>query len=156
LLRVEKAIKESLARAGYREGDNLIIERRYAEGNLERLPALADELVRLRVELIMTTFNETTIAAQRATRTTPIVMTTGSFPVENGFIQSHARPGGNITGLDSWPAATLSEKFFQLLKMALPDAKVVANLWGDTSPGGSRHFGTDFGRRMAEQVGLSI
>jgi putative ABC transport system substrate-binding protein len=151
-----KVIMASLARAGYKEGDNLVVERRHAGGKLELLPTLAEELVGLKVELILTTFNEVTSAAQRATRTIPIVMLLGSYPVQNGFIQSQARPGGNITGLDTWPAATLTEKRYQLLKLAVPNAKVVADLWGETTSGAGRALGADFGERIAAQIGLSI
>jgi len=154
--RARKAITDSLARINYKEGDNLIIEWRFAENKPERLPELAEELVRIKVELIITTFNPATLAVRNATRTIPIVMLIGSYPVENGFIASHARPGGNITGFDTWPRATLTEKWYQILKLAVPNAKVVVNLQGETTTGAGSALGGDFDRRLAEQMGLSV
>ena len=154
--RARKVILDSLARLGYKEGDNLIIEWRFAENKPGRLRDLAEELVRSKVELIMTTFNPATIAARNATRAIPIVMLVGSYPVENGFIAKHGRPGGNITGLDTWSASALTEKWYQVLKFAIPDAKVVVNLWGETSTGHGQALGRDFHRKLAQRVGLSL
>ena len=83
------------------EGKNIVIEYRYAEGKLDRLPALAAELVRLKVDVIVTGGPDSTRAAKEATATIPIVMTQDTDPVGNGFVASLARPGGNITGLST-------------------------------------------------------
>ena len=92
------ALSGGLSDLGYVEGRNIVFERRYADGSLERLPALADELVRLRVDVIVAGTNPTIAAAKRATTTIPIVMVNAVDPVGAGFIASLARPGGNITG----------------------------------------------------------
>jgi putative ABC transport system substrate-binding protein len=94
------ALSEGLRDLGYVEGRNIIFERRYADGRLERLPDLAAELVRLRVDVIVATTNPSIAAAKRATATIPIVMTNATDPVAAGFIASLARPGGNITGVN--------------------------------------------------------
>jgi putative ABC transport system substrate-binding protein len=93
-----KLTYESLRRRGWELEKNLLIERHYAEGDSARLDTLAAELVRSGVELILASLLPAIIAAQRATRTIPIVMISGLFPVEIGLVQSLARPGGNVTG----------------------------------------------------------
>src|SRR5207249_7006795 len=93
-----QALKQRLQELGYVEGQNLALEVRDAEGQFERLPGLAAELVRLNVDVIVT-LGGTTRIAQSATRTIPIVMVEGRDPVEAGFVTSLAQPGGNITGL---------------------------------------------------------
>src|ERR1700745_2855897 len=95
--RVE-AFRRGLRELGYVEGKNIIIEWRYAEGKLERLSELADELVRLRVDVIVSAGSPITSAAKEVTATVPIVMTMDTDPVGNGFVATLARPGGNITG----------------------------------------------------------
>ena len=120
-------MREALRRAGYEEGRNLVIEFRFAEGNLDRLPALADELVRLKVELIVAFTNDAIAEARRATRSIPIVMSFGTEPVEAGFIESFARPGGNVTGT-VWASSEYMGKVFELLKEAAPATKRVAIL----------------------------
>ena len=96
-----EAFRQGLRELGYVEGKNIVIELRYADGNLDRLPALAAELVRLKVDVIVTGGGPTTRAAKEATSTIPIVMTQDNDPVANGFVASLARPGGNITGLST-------------------------------------------------------
>jgi putative ABC transport system substrate-binding protein len=131
--RFQQRLRASLRGVGYEEGRNLIIERRNADGELERLPALADELVRLKVELIVAPLNVIP-AAKRATRTIPIVMHSALNPVENGFVESLARPGGNVTGT-MWTGSELGGKIVQVLKEAHPGAVRVAVLFNPTSPG---------------------
>src|SRR5258705_7441750 len=93
-----KAFEDGLRNLGYRAGDNVVIEYRFADGEMERLPALAADLVRLGVDIIITTgTNPSTVAVMKATTTIPIVMTTID-PVGNGLVASLARPGGNVTG----------------------------------------------------------
>ncbi len=98
-----EAFRQGLRELGYVEGKNIVIEYRYAEGKLDRLPALAVELVRLNVDVIVTAGPTPTRAAKEATATIPIVMAQDNDPVGNGFVASLARPGGNITGLSTLP-----------------------------------------------------
>ena len=125
--------------AGYEEGKNLAIEWRYAEGDSSRLPALAEDLAGLRVELIMASFNDAIAAAKRATRSIPIVMFNSINPVEQGFVESLARPGGNVTGT-AWSAPEITAKILQVLQEAAPRAKRVAAI-GNTSMRGAREYG---------------
>jgi len=98
--RVE-AFRQGLRELGYVEGKNIVIEWRSAEGKLDRLPALAAELVHLKVDVIVTGAPTSTRSAKQATVTIPIVMATSTDPVGSGLIASFARPGGNVTGLTS-------------------------------------------------------
>jgi len=129
--------RQGLRELGYVEGKNIVIEYRYAEGKLDRLPALAAELVRLRVDLIVTAGPSATRPAKDATATIPIVMTQDSDPIANGFIASLARPGGNITGL-STIAQELSAKRLELLKEIVPKLSRVAVLGTSTIPGNTQ------------------
>ena len=130
--RVE-AFRQRLRELGYVEGKNIVIEYRYAEGKLERLPDLAAELVRLKVDVIVTT-GPAILAAKKASATIPIVFAAASDPVGSGLVSSLARPGGNITGL-SLMAPDLDGKRLELLKEAFPKVARVAFLW---QSGGSR------------------
>jgi putative tryptophan/tyrosine transport system substrate-binding protein len=132
LPRVE-AFRRRLRELGYVEGKNTVIEYRYAEGTLERLPDLAAELVRLKVDVIVATA-QGALAAKKASATTPIVFGNASDPVGSGLVSSLARPGGNITGL-SVMSADLDGKRLELLKEAFPKVARVAFLW---EPGDSR------------------
>ena len=98
-----EAFRQGLRDLGYVEGKSIVIEWRYAEGNFDRLPALAAELVRLKVDVIVTAGPAATRPAKEATSTIPIVMGFDNDPVGNGFVASLARPGGNITGLSNLP-----------------------------------------------------
>ena len=126
--------RQGLRELGYVEGKNIVIEYRYAEGKLDRLSALAAELVGLRVDVIVTAGPSATRPAKDATATIPIVMTQDSDPVANGFIASLARPGGNITGLSTL-AQELSGKRLELLKEIVPKLSRVAVLGTSTIPG---------------------
>ncbi len=97
-LHLIEAFEEGLRSLGYRVGENVVIEYRFANGEVERLPALAGDLVRLGVDLIVTGANPNTVAAMKATATIPIVMTNSVDPVGTGLVASLARPGGNVTG----------------------------------------------------------
>ena len=119
------------------EGKNIVIEWRYAEGKLDRLPALAAELVRLKVDVIVTAGPAATRAAKEATSTIPIVMAQDTDPVGNGFVASLARPGGNITGLSTL-APELSGKRLELLKEIVPKLSRVAVFGTSTSPGNAQ------------------
>ena len=120
-----EALRQGLRELGYIEGKNIVIDWRYANGKAGQLPALAAELVRQRVDVIVTQGSTSTRAAQRATRTVPIVMTATADPVAEGIIASLAQPGGNITGLTTL-APELSGKRLELLKEAVPKASRVA------------------------------
>jgi putative ABC transport system substrate-binding protein len=129
-----EAFRQGLRELGYVEGKNIVIEYRYAERKFDRLPALAAELVRLKVDLIVTTGPTVTRAAKEATTTVPIVMTSDSDPIGNGFVASLARPGGNVTGLSNL-ARELSGKRLELLKEITPGLDEVAVLGTSTEPG---------------------
>jgi putative ABC transport system substrate-binding protein len=129
-----EAFRQGLRELGYVEGKNIAIEWRYTEGKLDRLPALAAELVRLKVEVIVTSGPSVTRAAKDATTTIPIVMAFDIDPVGNGFIASLARPGGNITGLSALHPE-ISGKRLELLKEIVPRLSRVAVLGSSTVPG---------------------
>jgi putative ABC transport system substrate-binding protein len=131
--RVE-AFRQGLRELGYVEGKNIVIEKRWAEGKLDRLPALAAELVRLKVDIIVTAGPQATRPAKQATSTIPIVMAQDPDPVGNGFVASLARPGGNITGLATL-APELSGKRLELLKEVVPKLSRVAVLGTSTIAG---------------------
>ncbi|HEX9661773.1 MAG TPA: ABC transporter substrate-binding protein, partial [Candidatus Binatia bacterium] len=130
-----EAFRRRLRELGYVEGKNIVIEYRYAEGKLERLPDLAAELVRLKVDVIVTA-GPAILAAKKASTTIPIVFAVATDPVGLGLVSSLARPGGNITGLSlMWP--DLNGKRLELLKEAFPKVARVAFLWGSGGPGGN-------------------
>jgi len=129
-----EAFRQGLRELGYVEGKNIVVEWRDAEGKLDRLPALAAELVRLKVAVIVTAGGTPTRAANEATSTIPIVMTQDTDPVANGFVASLARPGGNITGLATLNAE-LSGKRLELLKEIVPRLSRVAVFGTSTAPG---------------------
>ena len=131
-VRIE-AFRQGLRELGYVEGKNIIIEYRSAEGKLDRLPALASELVNLKVNIIVTGGPAPTRAAKETSVTIPIVMAQGSDPVGNGFVASLARPGGNITGLATLNPE-LSGKRLELLKEILPKLLRVVVLGTSTNP----------------------
>jgi putative ABC transport system substrate-binding protein len=128
-----EAFRQGLRHLGYVEGKNIVIEWRHAEGKPDRLPALAAELVRLRVDVIVTGGPVPTRAAKEATFTIPIVMAQDSDPVGSGFVASLARPGGNITGLATF-APELSGKQLELLKETVPRLSRVAVFGNSINP----------------------
>jgi len=132
-----KALREGLRELGYIEGQNIAIEFRYAEEKPERLPILAAELVRLKVEVIVTGGPTATRTAKEATNTVPVVMSQDNDPVGNGFVVSLARPGGNITGLATL-SPELSGKRLELLKEIVPKLNRVAVLGTSTNPGNAQ------------------
>ncbi len=127
-----EAFRQGLRDLGYVEGRNVVIEYRDAEGKIERLPALAAELVALKVDVIVAPNTPAALAAKQATRTLPIVFAGVADPVTSGLVESLARPGGNVTGL-SILAPELVGKCLELLKQAVPGVTQVAVLW---QPGG--------------------
>ena len=122
---------------GYVEGKNIAIEYRSADDKLDRLPALAGELVRLNVDVLVAVTTPSAIAGKNATRTIPIVFILVADPVEAGLIDSLARPGGNITGLTNI-AAVLADKRLELLKETVPKLSRVALLWDPQNPGSAQ------------------
>jgi putative tryptophan/tyrosine transport system substrate-binding protein len=131
--RVE-AFRQGLRELGYVEGRNIIIEYRYAEEKRDRLPALAVELVRLKVDVMVTGAAVATRPAKEATVTIPIVMAAVGDPVGSGFVASLARPGGNITGLSTL-SPELNGKRVELLKEIVPKLSRMAVLGNSTNPG---------------------
>jgi putative ABC transport system substrate-binding protein len=138
---------------GYIEGRNLVLEFRSAGYKPDRLPALAAELVNLRVDIIITGGDSEVRAAQKATRTIPIVMAPSGDPVAAGYVVSLARPGGNITGL-SWMSPDLSAKLLEVLKDTVPRLRRVAVLWNAANPVKVLDF--DKTRRAAQTLGLTM
>ena len=123
-----EAFKQGLREHGYTEGKNIVLDYRYAEGDVDRLPSLAAELVQLNVDVIVTTSGNSARAARQATRAIPIVLTTGADPVKTGLAESLAKPGGNVTGL-SIVEEDLSGKRVEILKETFPKMTRVAYLW---------------------------
>jgi putative ABC transport system substrate-binding protein len=133
-----EAIRRALRELGHIEGQNIAIEYRYAEGKLDRLPELAAELVRLKVDLIVTGGGSSLARAVKGTtKMIPIVITGGSDPVGAGLVASLAQPGGNITGLTAI-AAELAGKRLELLKETLPRLTRVGVLWNPTDQGSAQ------------------
>jgi putative ABC transport system substrate-binding protein len=129
-----EAFRQGLRELSYVEGKNIVIEWRSADGKLDRLPALAAELVRLKVAVIVTSGGALTRRAKEATSTIPIVMTNDPDPVGDGFVASLARPGGNITGLSTF-APELSGKRLEILREVVPKLSRVAVLGSSTATG---------------------
>ena len=125
---LQEAFRQGLRDLGYIEGRNLVIEYRDAEGKLERFPALAAELVALKVDVIVASGTLAALAAKEATRTLPIVFSPAADPVASGLVTSLARPGGNVTGL-SLLYSELVGKWLEQLKQAIPRVSRVAVLW---------------------------
>ncbi len=147
------ALRQGLRELGYVEGQNLVIEYRSAKGKRERLPEVAAELVRLKVDIILTSGSPRAIrAAKRATRTIPIVFRgTPVDPVARGFVMSLARPGGNITGLTDL-RSELHGKRLELLKEAFPRISRVASLL----PGSPQRHGSKKVEAVAQALGIQI
>jgi|SRR5437867_4962784 len=130
---IREAFRQGLREVGYVDGQNIVIEYRYAEGKAERLPDLAAELVSLKVDVIVAGGTPAPLAAKHATRTIPIVMAAAGDPVGSGLVASLARPGGNVTGLGAL-SPELGGKRLQLLKEVVPGVSRVAVLWNAANP----------------------
>lgn len=131
--------EQGLTDHGYIHGGNITIEYRFAEGKLERFPALAADLVNLPVDVILAALSPAIQAAMQATSTIPIIMAVSSEPVEQGFVASLPQPGGNVTGLTSM-SLLLSQKRVEVFQEALPGLSRVAVLWDPTYPGKRKEF----------------
>jgi len=143
------AFRQGLAKLGYIEGRNFVIEPRWAEERYDRLPGLAAELVGLKVDIILTVAVPAIRAAQAATRTIPIVMASVVDPVSTGLVASLARPGGNITGLSNM-APEVTGKQLEMIKKIVPRAALVAVLWNPANPGNTPQL------RAAEAAGRTL
>ena len=132
-----EALRQGLRELGYVEGKNIVIEWRYAEGKPERLPPLVAELVRLKVDVIVSASSVGTRSFKEATNTIPIIMTSDTDPVGNGFVASLARPGGNITGLSTL-APDIGGKQLELLKEIIPRLTHVVVLGTSTQAGNAQ------------------
>jgi putative ABC transport system substrate-binding protein len=138
---------------GYVEGKNIVFEYRSADDKLDRLPALADELVRLKVDVLFASTTPAAVAAKNATKTIPIVFVGGFDPVALGLVDSLARPGGNITGFTSI-ASVLTGKRLELLKEAVPKLSRVAVLWDPQNPGSAQQWKES--QLPARELGLQL
>ncbi len=130
-----RAFEDGMRELGYVEGRNVVYLRRFAHGDARRLPALAAELVELGPDVIVTGANPVIEVVRRATTTIPVVMGISRDPVGAGFVTSHARPGGNVTGLASDPAPDVLGKDLEFFREIVPLAQRVALLWNPLPPG---------------------
>jgi putative tryptophan/tyrosine transport system substrate-binding protein len=130
----DEAFRQGLRAQGYVEGRDILLEYRWAEGNQERLPILAEELARLLLDVIVTISATAILALKQATTSIPIVFAGTSDPVRTGFAASLARPGGNLTGL-SLMAPDLAGKRLELIKSVVPGASRIAMLWNASDQG---------------------
>jgi len=152
--RLSGAFRDSLAELGWIEGKNVVIEYRFAEGQVDRLPSLAADLVRINVDLIVALPTPAAIEAKRATSAIPIVMVSVGDPVGLGLVASLAKPGGNVTGLSYTAGAFLVDKQLEFLKEAVPTLARVAVL---SNPGNPSHASAvNNARDAARLLGLSL
>ena len=128
------AFLQGLREAGWVDGKNIVIEYRWAEGRTERLPNLAAELVRLKLDVILAASTAAALAAKNVTATIPIVMATGTDVEKLGLASSLARPGGNVTGLTYGVGLDQVGKMIELLKETVPNVRRVAILWNPANP----------------------
>src|SRR4029078_3883729 len=149
-----ESLRQGLHELGYDEGRTIVLETRWAEGKLERLPGLASALVLLKVDVILAFSSPAVLAAKDATQTIPIVMPVSSDPVADGLVKSLARPGGDITGL-SMIAPELGEKRLQILKEVAPQiSRPVAVMWNPAYTGMVARFRE--AQRTAPKIGLEV
>ena len=134
-----ETFRREFSKLGYVEGKNIAFEYRHADGKLDRLPALADELVRLKVDVLLVSSPPPVLAAKNATRTIPIVFYNVADPVALGLVNSLARPGGNITGF-TIITEVLAGKRLELLKETIPNLSRVAVLWNPQNPGNAQQW----------------
>ena len=146
-------LRRELRALGYVEGKNITFEYRYAEGKPDRLPALADELVRLKVDMLVVGSTPPTLAVKNATKTIPIVFYNIGDPVAVGLVDSLARPGGNITGLTNI-APVLSGKRLELLKETIPKLSRVSMVWNPQNPGSALNWKES--QLPARELGLQL
>ncbi len=150
---MQRAFARGLSELGYVEGRNLLIESRSADGKVERLPGLADDLVRVKVDVIVTAGTVATGVARKATATIPIVMASSADPIGSGFVKSLAHPGGNVTGLSTLRTDT-SPKLLEMLRNVAPDLSRVAVLVNPTNT--SQPLSVTSVRSAAQSMSLTI
>jgi putative tryptophan/tyrosine transport system substrate-binding protein len=148
-----EVFKRELRALGYVDGKNIMFEYRYADNKLDRLPALADELIRLKVDVLITSSSAPALALKNATRTIPIVFYSVPDPIAAGLIDSLARPGGNITGY-TIIATVLGGKRLELLKETIPEVSRVAMLWNPKEPGSAQEWKES--QLPARELGLQL
>ncbi len=148
-----ESFRQQFRELGYVDGKNTKIEYRYAENRLDRLPSLADELIALRVDVLVTPAMAAAFAAKNATQTVPIVFFNVSDPLASGLVANLARPGGNITGVSNI-AAVLAGKRLELLKETIPKLSRVALLWNPGDPSSALQWKESQG--PARQLGLQL
>jgi putative tryptophan/tyrosine transport system substrate-binding protein len=151
--RGSEMIRRELRALGYIEGKNLAFEYRSAEGEPNRLQALADELVRLKVDVLVMSTPSAVLAAKNATRTIPIVFLLAGDPVASGLVDSLARPGGNITGFTTI-STVLAGKRLELIKETVPKLSRVAVVWDPKAPGSARQWKEN--QLQAKDLGLQL
>jgi putative tryptophan/tyrosine transport system substrate-binding protein len=149
-------LRQGLRELGWVEGQNIVIEERWAEGRVERQASNAAELVRLKVDVLVAGVNDAALAAKHATSTIPIVMTLVSDPVRAGLIKSYAKPGGNVTGMSYEPATTLTVKHLDLLKEITPGLARVAVLWNTASESNRQWVSDPEVAAAAHSLGLKL
>ncbi len=149
----QKELVRVLRDLGYVDGKNIVFEYRYANNKLDRLPALADELVRIKVDVLLTPGTPGALALKTATKTIPIVFFDVTDPVAAGLVDSLARPGGNITGFSSIEAL-LAGKRLELLKEAVPKISRVAVLWNPHDPSSVQQWKES--QLAARELGLQL
>jgi putative tryptophan/tyrosine transport system substrate-binding protein len=149
----QEVLVRMLRDLGYVERKNIAFEYRYANNKLDRFPALADELVRLKVDVLLTPSTPGALALKNATKTIPIVFTDVTDPVAAGLVASLARPGGNITGFSSLEAV-LAGKRLELLKEAVPKISRVAVLWNPHDPSSAQQWKES--QLAARELGLQL
>jgi ABC-type uncharacterized transport system substrate-binding protein len=147
------AFRQSLFELGYVEGRTFVIEGRFANAKVDRLPALADELVALQIEVLVAANTRSAKAAKAATATIPIVFIGGQDPVGNGLVASFARPGGNVTGVTSSPGPDITGKMLELFKEAVPRISRVAVLYSSEQVS---QLDLSVQRRVAPTLGMTL
>src|SRR5713226_1073603 len=148
-----EAFRQGLRDLGHVQGKNIAIEYRYADARFDKLPALADELVRLKVDVLLTNSTPAAQAAKNATRTIPIVFLGVADPVAAGLVDSLARPGGNVTGFTNI-APVLAGKRLELLKETVPKLSRIAVLWNSQNPGSTSQWKES--QLPARELGLQL
>jgi putative ABC transport system substrate-binding protein len=150
---ISAVLPRELREIGYVEGKNIVFENRYAENHLDRIPALIDELLRLKVDVLLVSASPAALAAKKATKTIPVVFYNVADPVALGLVDSLARPGGNITGFSNI-TEVLAGKRLELLKETIPKLSRVAMLWDPKTPGSALQLKQ--GQQAAHELGLQL
>ena len=150
---VIESFQREFSKLGYVDGKNIAFEYRYAEGKLDRLPVLADELVRLKVDVLIAPNTPAALALKKATKTIPIVFIDVTDPIAAGLIDSFARPGGNLTGFTTI-GSVLAGKRLELLKETVSKLSRVAVLWNPQEPGSAQSWKES--QLPARELGLQL